>query len=364
METIGLEQSAIYLQQSDNGYYAISNGIYYKVNEKTYSLLKKVISGESYDNIAETFRIEKAEIENLLNTFKQKKEMKSAKLLHFIYPRVNNAIGCIFSHLFNKTILLCLSTLSIIALAFHFSNRGMGLIYSDITIWHYIVISLVITLWHEFGHVSAAYRKNIKDLNTYIGTFFIFPIFYVQLDQIYTLKHKDRLLINYGGVYFQLILSLVLFISNILYPSDILRLSINMNAILAAYNLLPVMITDGYWIYSDSFQIDNLNKKANLIIKRIVSFKSLSQIDFKIIPTILCYSVWKLIVIALLNTYIVWFLYKRSYHISDMYYLLIESHGDPFVIMRCLFLICPYLLLIVFLYKKTRSFQKTRQPLP
>jgi putative peptide zinc metalloprotease protein len=293
----------------------------------------------------------------------EKKEMKPAKLRHFIYPRVNNAIGCIFSHLFNKTVLLCLSILSLIALIFHFSNRGAGLIYSDITILHYIIISLLIMLWHEFGHVSAAYRKNIKDLNTYIRTFFIFPTFYVQPDQIYTLKHEDRLLINYGGIYFQLILSLVLFISNILYPSDILRLSINMNAILMACNLLPIMITDGYRIYSDAFQIDNLNKKANLIIKRIVSFKSLSQIDFKIIPTILCYSVWKLIVLALLNAYILWFLYKRSYHISDMYYLLIESHGNPFIIMRCFFLICPYLLLIVFLYKKIRTFQKTRQPL-
>lgn len=215
-------------------------------------------------------------------------------------------------------------------------------------------------IWHEFGHVSAAYQKNIKDLNTYIGVFFIFPTFHIQLDQIYSLKHRYRLLINYGGIYFQLILSFVLFIANTLYPLDIFKLSMNMNVILIVYNLLPIMITDGYWIYSDYLQIDNLNKKANLIIKNIINFKSLNQLDFKVIPAILCYSIWKLIALMLLNTYILWFLYKRSFHISDMYHLLIESHGDLFVIVRCLFLIFPYVMLIVFLYKKARTFYKSR----
>jgi putative peptide zinc metalloprotease protein len=129
-----------------------------------------------------------------------------------------------------------------------------------------IIVILVILLFHELGHSSASAFFKVPPKEIGFGFYIIFPVFFANVSKIWVLKRKDRIIVNFGGIYFQLIANIILFIMLFIFSnhtSFILGI-MKINVFVALYSLIPFIRNDGYWVYSDFFDIQNLNKRANV----------------------------------------------------------------------------------------------------
>ena len=141
----------------------------------------------------------------------------------------------------------------------------------------FFLIIIGFLVFHELGHAAASHHFGVPPGKIGFGIYFIFPAFYTDLTAVWSLDKKQRVVINLGGIYFQLLINLVLIALLIVYQHDevlayFLKKAILLNCIVSLYNLNPFFRFDGYWIYSDYFDIPNLRKQANAFILEVCRF--------------------------------------------------------------------------------------------
>ncbi len=122
---------------------------------------------------------------------------------------------------------------------------------------------LVFIFFHELGHASATTYFGLSPKKIGFGFYFIFPVFYTDVTPIWRLNVRKRNVVNIGGIYFQLLINIILVILleyDIAFPL-VFNLFIA-NTINIVVSLNPFFRYDGYWIFSDTLQLSNLTKKA------------------------------------------------------------------------------------------------------
>lgn len=340
--------------KSVNGMYiAIYNGIYYKLNENTYTILYRIKNGEiDVDEIALHYNVSPDSILMLVSTITSNKGKKrSIQELFKICPsNICNVLGRFFSFLFYKYLVACMLVLFACVLICYLCIENLTLIYDNITYIHYIIVLLSIMVWHEIGHITASYLYGIKDLNIYCGLFYIVPTIHVNLNPVITLPRKQKLIIDIAGLYFQILLFIFLYILSLIWSSDMLKLFMNLNLIIALYNMIPFFVTDGYWFYSDLLGIDNLNKLSNKMIRGLFRLKLYCR-NMQIIV----YSILKLILIVVCYFLLIKIVYNRASYFQDMYYKLLETNFGVATVGKTMLLLLPFILLLLFSYKKMKS---------
>ncbi len=121
---------------------------------------------------------------------------------------------------------------------------------------------------HEFGHAAAARKYNISSKEIGFGFYFVLPVLYTDVSKIWVLSKYKRLLVNIGGIYFQFLINILLlgvfaifhfyFTAYQWIPASLFTT----NVLMALYSLNPFFRNDGYWMYSDFFEITNLSDQA------------------------------------------------------------------------------------------------------
>jgi putative peptide zinc metalloprotease protein len=136
---------------------------------------------------------------------------------------------------------------------------------------------------HELGHVIAAIKFEIKPPRIGFGYYFIYPAMFTDLTEAWCLKKQDRIVINLSGMYFQLFINTILIILFYLKIFDefFIFSFIFSNLMIVFFNLNPLFKFDGYWIFSDFFDLPNLRTRANSYLIRF--FKSENREEKKTI---------------------------------------------------------------------------------
>lgn len=119
----------------------------------------------------------------------------------------------------------------------------------------FFYISLFI---HELGHYFCCYQQKGVPGEIGIGTYFIMPVLYTNLDDIWKLSKKKRIWINLAGIYFQ---NIFLFLCEMIawVRADAAAVTFFFYAQLATLaNLIPFIKMDGYWILVDLLEYPNL----------------------------------------------------------------------------------------------------------
>jgi len=128
----------------------------------------------------------------------------------------------------------------------------------------YSIIIFILLIFHEIGHSVALDNRTSKV--KYIGFGFynrVLPVLFADVSHIWQHEKVDRLIVNFGGIYIQLIINLFLIlilelnISNVMIEQAIL-----MNLYIVLYSLVPFLRNDGYWILSDLISVNNLQYKS------------------------------------------------------------------------------------------------------
>jgi len=139
---------------------------------------------------------------------------------------------------------------------------------------HYLGVYGLVTaavLVHEMGHLSACRRFNCHHGMLGFGLYMMFPVFYVDVTQSWRLTRKQRLFIDVGGVYFQLLFTAALAVGYFLSGSPLLYFSaVAANASLL-FNFHPILKFDGYWMLTDALGVTNLHAAAQRYVAGLTS---------------------------------------------------------------------------------------------
>lgn len=117
-------------------------------------------------------------------------------------------------------------------------------------------------LFHEVGHASACKHYGAPIYDVGIGLAAFRPVLYANVTGAWYLNLKERLVVNIGGVYFQLILTVVTTLIAVNSENTSLYYLSKTMLISVVFQFLPFYRTDGYWIISDLMGEPNLYKKA------------------------------------------------------------------------------------------------------
>ncbi len=134
----------------------------------------------------------------------------------------------------------------------------------------FIAAMLGIYLFHEFGHAAAARYHNVRIRRVGFGIYVVFPVFFTDISDAWAISTRKRVVLNLGGVYFQLLISLVAVWAALTTRSEVFLFILMVNFWSMTICMLPFVRFDGYWIYSDLFNIPNLWDRAFEAVGKIV----------------------------------------------------------------------------------------------
>lgn len=249
-----------------------------------------------------------------------------------------------FKWFFYNPLFIALLTISLAASGYYASQIdvrgifGQRVLSSDsiiIIIINYLFLASV-SLFHEIGHAAAASRYGINSKEIGFGFYLIFPVLYTDISKIWLLNRYKRLVVNIGGIYFQAILNLLiigilklLHIKGIYTYDAIMQSLFVTNSFLALYSLNPFLRNDGYWMYSDLFDIANLSTTAITYPRQFLSYfnrKTFTLLSFvksikRDLPLI-AYSTASYVGVILLPFWLIKISRENYYQLS----LIIEAH--------------------------------------
>lgn len=124
---------------------------------------------------------------------------------------------------------------------------------------------------HEFGHIIFLRKCKKKEDKIGFKFLFIFPAIYVEMNQIYLLSKKERLIINNSGIMSNFLFIAIIYLVNQLYINSIeISLIIKQFIIITIFNLLPIYGTDGHKNLLLLMNLEvNKNKKENVLFVKI-----------------------------------------------------------------------------------------------
>lgn len=341
------------VKSEDDIHYLEYKDSYYKINIYTTELLQLIKEGYSRKEIAYKMNVDESEIEIILDKIvkiiTRGKNDKIKSICVLVNSKLGNYIGSLLSFMFeNRRMKIICLVAALINIIFYLVHAPYSLLFPNITIVLYLTFLLMIMFFHEIGHVCAAYSYSLRNLKVKLGLFFIWPIFYVDMNRQILLQPRKRIKISLGGIYFQLVFSMFIILFFWYTHYSLLLLLLNMNNIVILVNLLPVLVLDGYWVYSDIIGIDNLNKKSNdLIINSFKNIRCIKRVPLKLS----IYAITRLLVICFIVYYVIKLLCYRLQFTLDMWYLLHEEISFG-LILRVLWWGCPFILLLTYIIKK------------
>ncbi len=209
----------------------------------------------------------------------------------FLNKNVVVRISSIFSFLFSPWVFYFLFLVTalflsvVIALNFNDVISNSDRIFS-FNIFYYLIAFELGSLLHEFGHSSACRKYGASPGGIGFGFYLFLPVLFSDVSDAWRLTPKERIIVNLGGIYFEMILASMMLVGY--YVSHdfgllVIPCVLMMNTL---WNLNPFVKYDGYWILSDAIGVPNLHKNANktfiLFVKNLLNRKlvALSAKDF------------------------------------------------------------------------------------
>lgn len=275
----------------------------YKVSRYTYLFIEQMKLKKSlFDAEAEfknLYDFDNSKFDLIINSYNsliEKIKKNSLKKQTYIKGRVTllnenfiDKITHLLKYLFKPYILYPLFAMVILYNLYYSVNYNLketlkGLSYFEIAYMY--VISICVYIFHEIGHSSATKYFGLRTHDIGFGFYFIFPVFYSDITRVWMISKEKRVVVNVGGVYFQLLMNsmLILIVEYVqINPvlCKIIMYIIQTNIIVVCYSMLPFFRNDGYWMYSDIFNIKNLtNISDKKIIELAGNFIRMKKINY------------------------------------------------------------------------------------
>jgi len=127
------------------------------------------------------------------------------------------------------------------------------------------------TLFHEFGHAAACRAAGIGHGDIGWGIYLYHPVLYTDVSAAWKLPRRQRVVVDLGGMYFELIIFIGLFVGLWYSESPALMYWLLLIDLSLITSLNPILRRDGYWIMSDALGQPNLRDAHLSEIRRWLS---------------------------------------------------------------------------------------------
>jgi putative peptide zinc metalloprotease protein len=156
----------------------------------------------------------------------------------------------------------------------HGIGQGMrDALYQPLTILLIFGMVVLAAGFHEFGHAAACTYGGAKPGKIGGGLYLVWPAFYTDVTDAYRLSRGGRLRTDLGGVYFNLIFSLLTLGAYALTGFEPLLLLIPIQHIEIVHQLLPFLRMDGYYILADLTGVPDLFTRIRPILQSLVPWR-------------------------------------------------------------------------------------------
>jgi putative peptide zinc metalloprotease protein len=286
--------------EKEGRYIVISKNNYYSVDKISFQILDCLNQKLSFDAIAKILNTtngiqhynekkinkvcEEKTMKEIISNEDKIEDAKKTSVNKAIYCRVNilkstkaanlfSSLTFLFSEKIYTPLLILSSTTSLLYILYScFFNTKAGINSTFLRLESFLFLFLIFFL-HEVGHATAAMKYGIKTKGIGFGFYIIFPVLYTDITEIWILDKKKRIQINMAGIYFQLLVNMILIAIYFIYSQNELVATLiasNMFSVFLSFN--PFFKYDGYWVASDFLNISNLSKKSNECLRMLRKF--------------------------------------------------------------------------------------------
>ena len=126
----------------------------------------------------------------------------------------------------------------------------------------FVALAYLGVLIHELGHASACRRFGVRHGDIGIGFYIIYPVFYTNVTNCWSLSRWQRATVDIGGIFFQMIFSSLCCMAWVWSHSDILAFAILSNVATVVVNLNPFLRFDGYWLLTDLLGLSSIRRSS------------------------------------------------------------------------------------------------------
>ena len=167
---------------------------------------------------------------------------------------------------------------------------------------------ILASFFHELGHCAAVAAFGARVRRIGFGIYWLSPSLFSDVSAAWTLTGRERVAVDCGGIYFQLLACACYALAAVFITSPAIQLAFqlaivaNLVAVISALN--PILKYDGYWIVSDAISIPNLRRQSELAIRNFTRNLVTGQGRGRSVDRkgrfLLCYGVISLIYSAVL----------------------------------------------------------------
>ncbi len=122
---------------------------------------------------------------------------------------------------------------------------------------------------HELGHIAACKSYNIKHGGIGFGFYFVLPVMYADVTNIWTANKERRVIANMGGIFSEILYGSTLLLIFLITKNPMFYVAGVSIAFMVIWEFNPFVRFDGYWILSDLTETPNLVRKSKAILKTV-----------------------------------------------------------------------------------------------
>ncbi len=307
-----MDVDEITIAKRDGTYIAVVGNRAFKINEHFYELFILMKDGCGIDEaariVAKRSDILVNDVLDSYNSFVEHVNKYTKRRSSYIKGHLTllsekyvRMLSLCFHHLFDKKLFLPLFFVSGIVNIYYYYSVIQNIDKSSFnwSIWQILILVLlcqISTLFHEIGHSSASFHFGQNAERIGFGFYLVFPVFYTDVTKVWLLPQKKRIVVNAGGIYFQMLINMFLFFTYLVVDNEficngLLYISIS-NSIVIMTSFLPFFRNDGYWVLSDYFNTENLLSVSDKWLVSKMLFYKAKKVHVKPIVKLFALANW------------------------------------------------------------------------
>lgn len=260
------EDRAVYLCE-------LRNGRYVRLSQGAYDLFTSVQSGASFDELAAIARRSRADVEArdieaayraIVDKLERAERRETPKRAGFwltftLMPaRWVARIGRPFAYAYHPLIAAALLVLISIGGVLAVTHDAIATTIVPAHFGSGYLLFVASLVAHEVGHAAACLRHGAQPRSIGATMYLMYPALFTDVSAAWTLRRWQRVVVDLGGTYFQLIVASGFAIGYVAVGWEPLRIALLLIGGACVLSLNPVLRFDGYWVVADALGISNL----------------------------------------------------------------------------------------------------------
>jgi putative peptide zinc metalloprotease protein len=152
-------------------------------------------------------------------------------------------------------------------------GMAIGFDSPSVTQVNYLTLMALIyptMLIHELGHIAACAKYKLKPGGIGFGFYFILPVMYAEITNIWMGNKEQRIIANLGGIFAEVLYAVILSIVYLFFHSPVCLFASLSISVFVLWEFNPFVRFDGYWLLSDLTNTPNLLLKSKQVLSKVI----------------------------------------------------------------------------------------------